>query len=700
MAWRKMLAGLLLGCGILPLSAAETAPAAPVALHGVFTSNMVLQRGRPIVFSGTAAAGTEVSVEFAGRTVTATAGADGEWRAEFPAMEADGRQYSVKVSARALSEPLILGNMVVGDVWICSGQSNMEMPVGGNRPFFRAANYAEEVANAVHPDLRLFNASAKKYVSPGKVQTEPVGVGWDVCSPESVAAFSACGYFFGRDLQQELKIPVGLVNAAWSGTMIQPWISYDAYKAAGRPEAKNIEAATSGDAVALLKKQEAEYAAACADWLEKFMASAPEATAAAQAWKTPDFDDSGWTALAAAPLMMDGDVDGVAWFRKTVEIPDALAGKDMLLTLGAVDDYDETFFNGVKVGATGADVKNHWEAPRAYVMPGSLVKAGKNVIAVRAIDTRGGGGLTGPAENMALAPKDAPDAKILLSRDWRTRVEFAVDKAKLPAEPKQPQNINSPSFPATLYNSLIAPWLRVPVCGVIWYQGCSNSWAPEDYYNLLPMMIRDWREKWRSPEMPFLLVQLAGYGIHSPDNRQPDDFWTKQKPESDGFIEIREVQAEMLKLPMVGMAVAIDVGDHSDIHPRDKQTLGKRLLAEYRRLVQKADIASPGPMFKGMKIDGGKIRVEFTNVGGGLTTKDGKKPGAFAIAGADGKYVWAQAEIDGDGVVVWADGVKEPKNVRYAWARFRGDVNLCNREGFPAVPFRSDKPERKALTAK
>lgn len=269
-------------------------------------------------------------------------------------------------------------------------------------------------------------------------------------------------------------------------------------------------------------------------------------------------------------------------------------------------------------------------------------------------------------------------------------MEFAVDPAVIGFRPL-PEPPHS-SVPATLFSGMIAPWTKFPIRGILWYQGCHNV-GESDYYRLHRFLIRDWRSRWNNPAMPFLLVQLAGYANGSPEHPLPDDFWKKQPPINDVSIALtREIQAEMQRLPGVGLATAIDIGEHSDIHPRNKQTLAWRLCREALRVAYGSRELSQGPIFDSMKIEGNSIRVFFRNVGRGLATSDGNPPGAFAVAGEDGKLAWADARIDGDTVVVSSPTVKAPRIVRYGYVTWRGDLNLCNKNGFPALPFRSDKP--------
>ena len=396
------------------------------------------------------------------------------------------------------------------------------------------------------------------------------------------------------------------------------------------------------------------------------------------------------------PSSPAADFDGIFWYRRTVTIPAEWAGKELTLSIGAVDDCDETFFNGEKVGATGTSTPNYWSVPRVYKIPGKLVRAGANTIAVRVADMYSNGGLMGPEPLLYLQLGNDKNDRIRLNGAWKYKVEFKIDTQKLGTRPTPPDDLSisqsSPHFPATLYNSMVAPWTVYPIRGVIWYQGESNAGAYEEYMKLHPLLIQDWRNKWNNPEMPFLFIQLAAFERHSPSKPGPADFWKNRQPSDSSWPKLREVQTATLAIPNTGMAVAIDVGNPFDIHPADKQTLGYRLGKEAERICYGSREISAGPLYERMTVEGNKVRLFFKNTGSGLVAKDGA-PASFAIAGKDGNFVWADAKIDGDTVLVWSDKVKEPVEVRYAWAGYPGNANLYNKEGFPASPFRTAKPD-------
>lgn len=572
----------------------------------------------------------------------------------------------------------------------------MQMPVWSLGPFWSSRNGQEEAKRANYPEIRLYNST--RVVSPGIERSAITGPGWLVCSPETVKDFSALGFYFGRQLFRDLKIPIGLIHSSWGGTRVEPWISKAGFESINRSaELAQIRTAEDPQAInkekARLKAMRDKADAAFNAWYKKFHATYAAETKAAADWKNPEYDVSSWTTVKV-PGVIDPEIDGVVWFRRDIDLPASWADKDLRLSLGAIDDCDETFFNGVKVGGIGPDTPNYWDHKRMYTVPGKLVKAGKNTIAIRVIDTFSNGGFVSPANLIYVQCGSDPAQRIGLDGNWKSKLEFKVDPKKIGSRPTVTANyaLSSSQFPATLYNSMIAPWTVYPIQGVIWYQGESNAGAYQDYMTLFPLLIKDWRAKWHNPTMPFVFVQLSAFERHTPRVRLVDDFWKNRQPADSNWAMLREVQTATLNVPNTGMAVSIDIGDHSDIHPADKQTLGYRVAREAERLAYDRKGVTAGPMYESMKIEGDKIRLGFTNVGQGLYVK-GKKLNCFAIAGKDGKFVWANARVEGNSVLVWADSVKHPVAVRYAWAGYPGEPNLYNLDGFPACPFRTDMPD-------
>ena len=642
------------------LSGAAVAEAEPLPfLHPLFADNMVLQQGIAAPVWGWAAPGEKVTVRMEGKSASATALADGKWLARLGPFAAGG-PFTLEVAG---PRSVTVKNVLVGDVWICSGQSNMEMGIGA------VDRAQEEIAGADIPGIRLFTV-------PKLVASEPqstCGGEWLVCSPKTVAAggwagFTAVGYFFGREIHSARKVPVGLIHTSWGGTIAEAWTSGEALSAMddfrGPVEdfRKAAEAARAG-AEDLDKRR--------AQWFRKV----DPGSAPGLGWADPAFDASLWKAMSLPANWESAglpDFDGIVWFRREFTLPEGWAGKDCVLHLGPIDDADTTWVNGVLVGS-----KDQYNEPRDYKVPAKALKAGRNVIAVRAIDFQGPGGICGSPADLRIEPEDLPGVSpVSLAGPWLFKDSTPVSKAG-----RMPQRMsNNPNVVTVLYNGMIAPLLPFAIQGAIWYQGESNAGRAAQYRTLLPTMIQDWRARFGVGEFPFFIVQLANFMAEKPE------------PGESAWAELREAQAlTAQRLPKTGIGLAIDIGDAADIHPRNKQDVGKRLAVAARAIAYGEKIEYSGPIYAGMQREGGTVRLRFDHAAG-LTARGGKLQG-FAIAGEDGKFVWADASIDGSTVVLASPKVTDPRTVRYGWA----DNPVCtlyNAAGLPAVPFRTDAPAK------
>ncbi|MCA9052224.1 MAG: hypothetical protein KDA75_00230 [Planctomycetaceae bacterium] len=624
-------------------------------LHPLFTEHMVLQHGRENPVWGWTQPGATVRVGLQGKTVQATAGEDGKWMAKLPPLVAGG-PWQMDVRG---PQQVSVKDVLVGEVWICSGQSNMEWPV-------QAANNPEnEIKNAKYPRIRLFSV-------PKRVSGEPdvtVDASWQLCTPESIPGFSAVGYFFGRDVHKELDVPVGLIHSSWGGTIAEAWTSAEALQ-----QMEDFKGAveTTRQQFAELKSGGGNFDQLVAKW---FADNDPGSKEGAS-WSAVEVPAEGWQTMALPASWESAglpDFDGIVWFRRTVEVPAELAGRTASLELSRIDDRDDTFLNGQRVG--GMEV---WTAERKYPIAAGALQAGANVIAVRVLDTGGGGGIYGPAEQMRLVvPVQegvAQEVVIPLNGDWQYRASTAVGSLS-PA----PQRVgNNPNVVTVLYNGMIAPLVPYGVKGAVWYQGESNAGRAMQYRTLLPTLVGDWRSRFSPDDFSFHVVQLANF------------MEVQKDPVQSGWAELREAQALTAKNdPKVGLAVITDIGDAADIHPKNKQDVGKRLALQALAITYgRGGIVSAGPEFTEMKVEGGKAVLNFNHVGGGLQAKGGELKG-FAIAGADKNFVWGKAEIAGNTVVVSATEVPEPVAVRYNWAN-NPIGNLFNKENLPAAPFRTD----------
>ncbi|MBN1555028.1 MAG: 9-O-acetylesterase [Phycisphaerae bacterium] len=650
--------------GLTTVLLISTRTSAELKLPAILNDNMVLQRDMPIPIWGWTDAGQNATVTFAGQSATATADKDGKWMIRLPALQANDKPQTMTIQAGGESRKL--NNILIGEVWLASGQSNMEWPVSASD------NARQEIDSANHPNLRLFTVGKKISHDP----LEDADGGWEECSPHTVPGFSAVAYFFGRDLLTQEKVPVGLIDSSWGGTPIEAWSSRATYAALGWE--KEIDKAEQ-----LTKLARENYPRALRIYLKRL--TQWEKASNCYDYHNDGFD-LGWANPDNAPDQWKDAKGyysigylGAVWYRRTVEIPDSWAGKELVLELGEIDDYDTTYVNGLEVGRTDKKTPRYWQQQRVYHVPSHCFTAGKNTIAVRVFNNHLSGSFPGSGK---LYPSHKGDTSIPLSEGWRYRVERVQnprDPAGVPKPPLPQTSSSNANHPCVLYNGMIHPLIPYALRGAIWYQGESNAGNAAGYRKMLPAMIQTWHDAWGQKQFAFGIVQLANF------------MRREEQPTDTGWARLREAQAMTLSVPNTGLAVTIDIGDAADIHPRNKQDVGKRLALWARAKIYGRDIPYSGPMYKDMKREGNKIRLSFEHVNGGLIAKGDKSPVGFAIAGENGKFVWADAKIDGETVLVWSDKVAEPKAVRYAWGN-NPACNLYNKADLPAVPFRTDGP--------
>lgn len=573
---------------------------AEVKPHALFSDDMVLQREKSAPVWGTAGPNEKVVVRIGKQYKSTQADAAGNWRVALdPMPAAPGLTLSIKGEDKGEAE-IVFHNVAFGDVYICSGQSNMEMGVG------LVNNAPQEIAAANYPNIRLLLVPHQVSGAPQKQFAAPVQ--WKVCTPQNIAAggwggFSAVGYFFGRELNQKLGVPIGLIQSAWGGTIAQAWTSRNTLL-----KRDDLRDATLETEKALTDTSGISLAERMQTWWNTSDAGTKNN------WSIPAFDDAAWKTMKL-PGAWEGnglaDFDGLVWFRKTIEIPAAWEGKDLTLHLGAIDDRDTTFWNGAMVGSM-----DQWNVPRVYKIAANLVKAGRVTISVRVLDTGGGGGLYGGDEmRLELAKPEANDAtqKLDVSGDWKYQVSAALKD--LPPAPIDTNNGN-PNQPTVLFNGMIAPLVPFSVRGAIWYQGESNAGNPGQYQTLFPDLIKDWRTVWNAKqdgsEFGFYFVQLANFTPRVAE------------PVQSGWAELRDAQTQTLKLvPRTGMATILDIGDAGDIHPRNKQDVGKRLALAALATEYKQKIEYSGPTFHLMEMEDGsnRVKIHFTHALG-LTIKN------------------------------------------------------------------------------
>ena len=623
---------------------------ANITLPKIFGDNMVLQRNKPISIWGFASAGEKVIVQFNGQTKSTKADKAGKWQVML-SPEKEGGPFQLSVKGK---NQLTIQNILVGEVWICSGQSNMEMPIEG---WGKINNYQQEIASANYSQIRHFKI-------PNTVSTtlkdDITGGDWKVCSTSTAGDFSATAYFFARELYNQLKVPIGLINTSWGGTMSEAWTSKKAFEQS--PELKYIADAMQNNDIDKKLKERAETSFKNIIKLQGSFENNTNTTD----WKNSNFDDSKWPTMKLPGLWESQglpDLDGTVWFRKTIIIADADAGKAATLNLGMIDDNDDTYLNDIKIGSTQG-----YNTPRKYTIAAGILKAGKNTIAVKVGDTGGGGGFYGDAADMTLT---IDNNKQSLAGDWTFRVAALSPSAT---------SVGPNDYPSMLFNAMLYPIIQYSIKGAIWYQGETNAGRAYQYRTAFPLMINDWRQHFKQGDFPFLFVQLSTFGSTEANSKN-----------GSNWAELREAQAMTLSLPNTGMAVITDIGNPTDIHPKNKQDVGKRLASIALHDVYEKTAEYTGPTYKSMQAAGNKVILTFTHTGSGLLVKDkyGYVKG-FEIAGADKQFQYARATMEGDKIIVQADGITQPVAVRYNWVDDASEGNLFNKELFPAAPFRTD----------
>lgn len=621
---------------------------ADVRLAPIFGDHMVLQRGAPIRVWGQADPGEAVRVALAGRQGRAVADAAGRWQLDLPALPAGG-PHRLTATAR---NTVVLDDVLMGDLWLCSGQSNMEWPLS------ETDDAPREIAAADHPRIRYRHVARRVALAP---QADTETGAWQISQPSTAGRFSAVAYHFARRLQAGLHVPIGLIDASWGGSHVETWTS----------RAATLQ---SPDLAELVRTVPTDLAAYGAWTVERQRAAVQRWQGPLPLWTSdtpPDWaadgiDDQAWPELTAPQVWERQGLpsfDGTLWLRRRVELDAAQTQGAATLHLGMIDDCDQSFVNGQAVGATCG-----WDLKRAYALPAGLLRPGPNLIAVRVRDDGGDGGLHGDAAGLRL---DTADGPVPLAGRWKARVE-------------RPLARTAPAFndlPSLLFNGMVHPLTPLRLRGVIWYQGESNVPRAARYAQDFQRLIADWRQHWGQPSLPFLYVQLAAFQPGGEDPRV-----------GSAWAELREAQRQALRLPHTGMAVGIDVGDARDIHPRRKRPVGERLALLALRRVHGQAMVDSGPEYRGQRVrPDGRIELRLHSPGsppsvrGGGTVLQG-----FAVAGADQRFEPAQARLERGRVVVWSDAVSQPVAVRYAWTQHPAEADLVNRAGLPASPFRTD----------
>lgn len=644
-------------------------------MPAVFSDNMVLQQNSNAVIWGKAEAGAKIIIESSwGKFAEVAADNNGEWKTEIQTSTAGG-PFVLKIKSD--NEEINFVNVLIGEVWLCSGQSNMEMTLEGFGPNSLIENSTETIENAKNPNIRFFTVART-------ISSEPnydCSGQWQESTSETAAKFSATAYFFGKKLYDELNVPIGLIHSSWGGTPAEAWTSakylenFPVYKETIKDLPK------SASEIRTLKT-----------WLYELPQIDLNKIEAASRWQNIDFNDSecsssefndnSWSEMNL-PMLWEaaelGTFDGVVWFRKKIELPQSFLNKDLVLELGPIDDMDITYVNGEKVG--GLEKEGFWNANRIYNIQKELIKSKIITIAVRVVDNQGGGGIYGTKEQMLIRTKDGNE-NMLINGVWKylpvAEYEnmkffvFGTEGEKYKVRPKVTVDFSSQT-PTTLYNGMIAPLIPYNIKGAIWYQGESNVGRAEEYKELFPTMIKNWREDWGIGDFPFYFVQIAPWNYGEESNSEL----------------LREAQMMSLSVPNTGMAVTLDIGNPDDIHPAKKFEVGNRLALWALAKNYGKDIPFSGPVYDSFQIENEKIILSFKYAESGLVINEINSSNNFVIAGSDMVFKKAEVKAEGDKLIVYNSEIKDPAAVRYCWDNVSA-ATLFNKDGLPASSFRTD----------
>ena len=621
---------------------------AKLSLPSFISSNMVLQQKKVNRIWGKANPKELVVINFNQKLYKSYANENGNWQVFIEPANA-GKAGDMTITAEG--ETISFTNILYGEVWICSGQSNMEWTMGTS-----AILYKEEIAAANNDNIRF--VVLNKTVANLPKDTVTLEKEWTSINSKTIGDCSAVAYWYAKKLNQQLQVPIGLIITSWGGTLAQSWVGYE-----GLYDFKNYQKIYDDKIISMdlndLNRKRQEH-------LDKYKLELSQKQQFLKDVIKPDFDDSKWIDMKLPGQWEEQGyptLDGIAVYRMEFNVPIKITGKTAIINMPAIDDMDSTYINGIFIGSV-----NQWDAQRKYTFPSSVLHEGKNILIIKVQDDGGGGGLGNVEEDFNIK---ISNTLIPLTGKAKFNIVAAMEDMTDGHGEVEHQ-------PAVLFNGMIAPLLPLSIKGVIWYQGESNADMPIEYQTLFPALIQNWRNRFGQGDFPFLFVQLSSFGT------------VRNEPTESNWALLREAQTKTLYLPNTAMVVTIDIGDPVNIHPAKKKEVGDRLAIKSLDLVYKEIVQKTGyPMIKEYKTEGDKIVVEFQNTGLGLYKKGAVLKG-FAIAGDDKKFMWADAIIKGNKVVVSNIKIPQPKFVRYAWADSPIDANLYNLEGFPAVPFRTD----------
>lgn len=642
---------------------------AEVVLPELIADHMVLQRDTRLTLWGWASHGEPIAIRFHGTVVRTTTDARGRWTVHagpFPA----GGPFDLVIDGK--DSRRVVHDILLGDVWIASGQSNMEFPLKpGAEEWMSGVPNGDEEAKERFPRMRLFKVPRTLSFQP---QQGVPAAEWSDVTSDSVAGFSAIAYFFGRELHQRYHVPIGLLQASWGGTPAEAWVSREGLAAFPEFGDRINQISETDERVA--REESVKYAQETSAWNARHRGEDQGEVGGQPLWAAPDLDTSSWTAITEPQTTAQSALkgfDGVVWFRRELSIPVEEAASPARVYLSTAGKSDTTYLNGVEIGHTEA-----WDTPRDYRVPSGVIHPGRNVLTIRMSGADGYVGMFDwdHADKLLL---ELGKVQIPLGGSWLYHASTNVSDH--PIKPLQARLALDPSGPTVLFNGMINPLTRFQIKGVIWYQGESNAsdHRAHQYRTLFPALIRDWRRQW-TKNFPFLYVQLAGFGYNQ---AEPADY---------AWADLREAQGLALKLPATAMASAVDLGEQDSIHPRDKAAIAHRLVLAARSVAYGEHLIHSGPRYRSMRVDGSQLRLTFFDSGGALVVHDpSKRVRGFEIAGDDGQFRWADAQIKGASIVVSHPSIPRPIAVRYGW-RNMPDGNVFNQEGLPMLPFRIPAP--------
>jgi sialate O-acetylesterase len=618
-----------------------------VRLPRLVRDSMILQRDANIKIWGWASKDEKIAVKFNNKIYKTKADAHGNWSVLLAPTNAGG-PYTLDITAK---NKITLKEILVGDVWFCSGQSNMVHQMG-----IHDVLYAKEIAEANNPQIRQFWIATMTNMK--AAQNDFPSGNWKSAVGEDIRPFSAVAYFFAKKIYEKYHIPIGIINASVGGTPIEAWTSEEGLK----------EFSFLASTIRV-NKHMGEISGL------NINANRPQSQVTdlgligEKKWFEVSYMPKGWKNINIPGYWEDQgikDLNGVVWYRKEIDIPVTMVGKPARVFLGRIVDADALYINGKQVGIT-----TYQYPQRRYAVSEDVLKAGKNIFVIKVTNTAGKGGFVPDKPYYIFSGSDTIDLK----GTW----QYKVGDVFIPRPPGNVFGVNAQNQPAALYNAMVAPAINYTIKGFVWYQGEANTGRAAEYAQLQPAQINDWRNKWQLGELPFLYAQLPGFMDYN------------YIPSESNWALFRESQLKSLSTPNTAMAVTIDLGEWNDIHPDNKKDVGERLALAALKTVYGENIVYSGPIYQSATIEGNKIIISFSHTGSGLITNDGEAPAEFAIAGEDKKFVWAKAKIEGDKIIVWNDAVSNPMYVRYAWADNPVNPNLYNKEGLPASPFRTDK---------